>query len=406
MTDRLIAQSANNTKPAKLPAINVPRGLDDQLRVVLEAMKERLEVREGSRGNPYERALTLRDVELFKSEAAPAPAPAPAQNITVAGVTETRVKQLVDNALTLEVNTLRASIATVERAQLTLSASAESKTAQEVDKSALSLANSKVGPGTNYSLTGAISVQNTGGLRAGNVTWNPATGAVTGGSGVVLTENGLTGAKAGVVKFLISANGDATFAGDVVTKGKVYAEGSTVGDTQINLSGTLYSINYSSWSEAVTSVATNVVRAGVVGFSNAATSFANVGVLGKGTGVIKGIGVLGDGERFGGYFITTGEAAVEALNTAGGVAVNCDGKFKFGGYTYAVPDGAAAVAVANAAQFMCRNGTWATPFALSGPTTGTATGSFVSTNKPGIASNNSWLTIVHNGTTYYLPAWT
>lgn len=31
----------------------------------LEAIKERLEVREGSRGNPYERAVTLRDLEAL-----------------------------------------------------------------------------------------------------------------------------------------------------------------------------------------------------------------------------------------------------------------------------------------------------------------------------------------------------
>lgn len=57
-----VSQSANNTAPARLPAINIPPGVDPVLRNTLEAIKERLEVRDGARGNPYERGLTVRDL--------------------------------------------------------------------------------------------------------------------------------------------------------------------------------------------------------------------------------------------------------------------------------------------------------------------------------------------------------
>ena len=57
-----ITQSPSNTQPARLPAITIPPGVDAALRQTLEAMKERLEVRDGARGNPYERGLTVRDL--------------------------------------------------------------------------------------------------------------------------------------------------------------------------------------------------------------------------------------------------------------------------------------------------------------------------------------------------------
>lgn len=60
--------SPHHSAPARLPSINVPSGADPQVRQALEAIKERLEVREGSRGNPYERAVTLRDLEALRAD--------------------------------------------------------------------------------------------------------------------------------------------------------------------------------------------------------------------------------------------------------------------------------------------------------------------------------------------------
>jgi len=53
-----------------------------------------------------------------------------------------------------------------------------------------------------------------GALKSGDIAWNTTTGAITGGSGVLVYRGGIIGAKAGVAKFTLSAStGDATFAG-------------------------------------------------------------------------------------------------------------------------------------------------------------------------------------------------
>lgn len=53
-----------------------------------------------------------------------------------------------------------------------------------------------------------------GGVKAGTITWNTTTGAITGGSGIVVYRGGIVGAAAGVATFSIdAATGSATFAG-------------------------------------------------------------------------------------------------------------------------------------------------------------------------------------------------
>ena len=550
MSERDLARSANNTKPAKLPAINVPRGLDDQLRVVLEAMKERLEVREGSRGNPYERALTLRDVELFKSET-PVAAPAAVQTATAAGITETRVKQLVDNALTIEVNTLRASIATVERAMLVLnsppaeppagvtgtearaysgnsrftraqlatalasggatilSGALAGTTVMELDpagnyvlfkhrnaninglgagytgvvrtavgitaggfvagynrqsdgawqnsivldsttgnvtilgtlkagsvieigatvagapigdiatnaSTALATANSaKTAVATKLNstgaaiLTGPVTLNTASALTVGT----PALDGTTGKNGFYIGSTGIVGTKNGYATFTLDNSGNASFSGDITgsvgsfagnidTGGQARFAGRNAGSGfTLSVGSTAYNFETSSLSfgSSNTSVAGSV-RVGAVGYADAAISFKNVGVFGKGIGTSgKGFGVVGDGTETGGYFSTSsGYSGLSASHGQGGIAIECVGTFKFGNYTYAQP-------VGDTTLFMRNDGTWATPFSLSGPSTGTATANFTNTNKPGTTSSNTWLAIVQNGTTYYLPAWT
>ena len=55
-----------------------------------------------------------------------------------------------------------------------------------------------------------------GAVKSGDITWNSTTGAITGGSGVVVYRGGILGAKAGVAQFTLNAStGDATFAGIV-----------------------------------------------------------------------------------------------------------------------------------------------------------------------------------------------
>lgn len=53
-----------------------------------------------------------------------------------------------------------------------------------------------------------------GAVKTGDITWNTSTGAITGGSGVVVYRDGIVGASSGTPTFTIDATtGDATFAG-------------------------------------------------------------------------------------------------------------------------------------------------------------------------------------------------
>lgn len=55
-----------------------------------------------------------------------------------------------------------------------------------------------------------------GAVKAGDIAWNATTGAITGGSGVVVYRKGIVGANAGVVTFSIDATtGNATFSGTI-----------------------------------------------------------------------------------------------------------------------------------------------------------------------------------------------
>lgn len=250
---------------------------------------------------------------------------------------------------------------TVERAQLLAAIATKAKAladaAQESATGAATLADSKLAAGSSYILGGVVSVQDTGGIRAGTVAWDAATGIVTSGSGVVLTKAGLIGAKAGVPTFTITTAGDATFSGNVVTAGDAHFSGKSPGTATAYLGGENRSIDYSAWANAQTNASAATVRAGFVGYASAAISDYNVGVVGKGSGVGRGIGVVGEGKYLGGYFVSTSASGngIEATNTAGGVAVACFGKFCWGDYTLSAPNGT------SSDQFFSRDGTWREP---------------------------------------------
>lgn len=57
-----------------------------------------------------------------------------------------------------------------------------------------------------------------GAVKSGDVTWNTSTGAITGGSGIVVYRKGIVGASAGVTTFSIDATtGNATFSGTITS---------------------------------------------------------------------------------------------------------------------------------------------------------------------------------------------
>jgi len=101
-----------------------------------------------------------------------------------------------------------------------------------------SLSNTLLVSGT-ATLRGVIQPDNTGAIRTGSITWNSTTGALSGGTGIAMTEWGIIGAAGGVPTFSIEATtGNAifkgnitgatgTFSGDLVTSGQVNSTGIT-----------------------------------------------------------------------------------------------------------------------------------------------------------------------------------
>lgn len=511
--------SPHHSAPARLPSINIPSGADPQVRQALEAIKERLEVREGSRGNPYERAVTLRDLEALRADltagtktakAAPTQviversSSGPSADADAASLRAEIVaaeRRITDNMLaTLSSTTSQAGMSAIAVAArsaagarpytaadlsadlasggaLIISGALNGTTVMELDPSgnyvlfkhrlanptasvgaytgtlrtatgltaagfiagynrksdgawqtsiaidsstgdvtiqgtlkagsvielgtlvgpggktvgaldtnatdALNTANdaldlagtanstanaastavaSKLSASSSYTLTGTVQLPVSGGIRTGDITWNPSTGQVTGGSGIVMTGGGLVGAKNGVATFSITNSGDATYSGSINTAGNALFAGLSSGNASVGLGGALRNIEYSTWAQAVGANNATNVRAGAVGFANAASAFRAVGVVGIGTSAVgnTGIGVVGEGNLIGGYF-----ASATAVGTAlelhhplpTGVGLSCDAKILWGGYGYVVPPGTGGL-------FLRDDGTWA---AASGP---------------------------------------
>lgn len=120
-----LVQSAANSQPARLPAIVVPQTIDPALRQTLEAIKERLEVRDGARGNPYERGLTVRDlvdagvdVTLVGQRVTPKPvvhkSPSSGGIGSESGSLPASIEALIRKSLTAEASRLGAHIQRVE----------------------------------------------------------------------------------------------------------------------------------------------------------------------------------------------------------------------------------------------------------------------------------------------------
>ena len=173
-------------------------------------------------------------------------------------------------------------------------------------------------------LTGTITPQDTGGIRAGTITWNTSTGALSGGSGVAITEAGIIGAKNGVPSFTLDTNGNATFAGDINTAGDGTFSGKNTGASQVPIGGSNYYVDYSLSGRATTGPSWDTfVRAGVYGYADAPSAAYNVGVMGVSTTASNGIGVLGSSPYVAGHFSSVSGTAVNALSSAGtALAVN------------------------------------------------------------------------------------
>jgi hypothetical protein len=241
----------------------------------------------------------------------------------------------------------------------------------EVDGLYIDVADKVSKTGANI-LTGTIVPQDAGGIKVGSITWSPSTGQLTGGSGIAITEAGIIGAQSGVAKFTIDTAGNALFAGDINTQGDAYFNGDNPASVPIEINGTSYNVDYSSSSVGTTS-APGKVRAGAFGFSNslsgtpATSSIFNVGVVGIGHNGVNcpGIGVVGQGDTFGGFF--SGDQAGLVCRASSGINValeiQSNGRFLWNGYPIVAPAG-------DTTRFLRNDGEWTT---VSGSGGGTVT---------------------------------
>ncbi len=93
-----ILQGAANSQAAQLPGIPAIQVQDRALADVLRAFKERLEVREGERGNPFESVVTRRELDELGIVRT---APSPCRVTDLAGITgQTKAGEFVQVELT------------------------------------------------------------------------------------------------------------------------------------------------------------------------------------------------------------------------------------------------------------------------------------------------------------------
>jgi len=222
-------------------------------------------------------------------------------------------------------------------------------------------------------LTGTITPDDSGGIKAGTIAWD-ASGVLTSGSGVAITQNGIVGAQSGTAKFTIDTAGNATFAGDINTAGDAYFAGNNPATAKISYNSTEYDVDYSVFAYATTNASTAaVIRNGLYGYANTAVggSALDIGVIGNAPRDTRGVGVFGQGGEIGGYFTCslTGGVALVAYPRLGSPTQNafaCFGRFQWGtSYIYGVPAGVGA--------FMKDDGTWAHTLQSTPTNSGTAT---------------------------------
>lgn len=283
-------------------------------------------------------------------------------------------------------------------------------------------------------LTGTIQPQDSGALKVGSISWNSTTGALTGGTGIALTEWGLIGASAGVPKFTIqSSTGDAVFTGNITGGANIDISGSG------RFNGLTSNGGYNAAIQANSSL-TQVY--GAVGWGNNTSSSAGlVGVAGNAVQATGVVGTASGSGRYGMWAInTTGTALLvngaltqnNGATTLTSVAIQSGGLSISGNITQSsgtsqlrsltinsggltVSSGTTSVGALSCSTFNTSSTTlvnnlnaqyWGS-IRTNGVLTGTATATFNSTNKPGANSTNQWLRVTDtSGNHAYLPYWT
>jgi len=228
-------------------------------------------------------------------------------------------------------------------------------------------------------LKGVLVPTEAGAIKTGTITWNATTGALTGGTGIAVTEWGIIGASAGTATFTLeAATGAATFKGDITG-------GSNIDITGQGRFGGSVSSDSTTW--AVVCNPASASTGGLIGWAGS----AGAGVRGNCVSSLsssRGVeGIAGSGT--GVYGVASSGVGVKAQVTGAGTALQVLGKMTISDSTL--------VTNLNAQKW---NG-----FTTGTVTTGSATATVNLTNKPGANSSNSWWVVSDGTTTLRIMCW-
>lgn len=145
-----------------------------------------------------------------------------------------------------------------------------------------------------------------GAVKAGDITWNTTTGAITGGSGIVVYRGGIVGANAGTATFSISATtGEATFAGTLsAPTGSI--GGFTIGASSLSVVNAGNTVAISS--------STNAFIAGPTG--SPTVTITQAGAITATSATITGALTTGAGSSLNGTYLTAASVASSKVNAA------------------------------------------------------------------------------------------
>lgn len=276
-------------------------------------------------------------------------------------------------------------------------------------------------------LKGVLVPTNSGALKTGTITWNSTTGALTGGTGIAITEWGIIGAASGSATFTLQAStGAATFKGDITG-------GSNINITGIGQFGGQQTLN--SFNAAIHANPSGVALYGVYCRDGGATGAAIIasGVTTNAVGV-KAQAVGSSGKAV--YALgVTGAVAIYAetastgfaihANAFGGNALKVEGKMTIDNSTLVTNlnadqvDGfhASSLAKLSGGNNFSGDQTFSNNITVTGQVrggnfmldqstvTGSATATFPGTNKPGSTTTCVWIPFTVNGTFGHLAWW-
>jgi hypothetical protein len=243
-------------------------------------------------------------------------------------------------------------------------------------------------------------------IKAGTV--NYSSGTMTGYGGIINQDGTFAFGNASAGNFTYDGtNFNVGGSANLSVTGQVLFNGLNTSTYPVYVNGVNYTVQYSEIGVGLTSPAsTSTVRTGNVGVSDSFNAKYNVGSIGIGltpSGTTNGIGVVGTGDLYGGYF-DNGNST-----TAYGLVANQSN----GNVAFAVSNGTMAInnnsvvnnLYAQYAQTMV--GSTADQLTFNqGSTTGAGVATFNATNKPGSSSTNTWIEVYINSTLYFIPVWT